>query len=575
MEMTMATPIPRKKTIFLVRLMVIVTTAYFILLSPAIGKDLKNYGYIFIAAYLLTNLFVAYIPEKYFNDDKVFYGFILCDSILLPAGIYFSGYIGSDLYLMFFFIISLTTMSSSFGYLMVNTLLFAVIYSWLLNERGVLTGPMAGSYLIQIPFIIVIAFFYGYLITSRLKDKDKRIREARERYEQIVQATDVLMCIVDQDGKLLFTNKKFAEFHGYQDQRSLSDLDITQVYNENETKAEQSLNYVKSVYQSNSMVQYESYDGNHNIWFANTLNPIRDPSSGDILAVCIISKDITERVEREKKLNTTVELLIKTRDQLIQQDKMAALGRMASGIAHEIRNPLEIIYMGVDYLESNISNNDPEIGASIEKIFNAVTRADTIIKNILAFSRKSECEITQIPICQLLDNTLLLAQQTIQKNRVTVKCEYDDKLLEVSGDYNLLEHVFLNIFNNAVDAMKNCNDKILKVVAYKKVVNEIGYKTGYRHTDFFKIGENMIVVEVSDTGKGMPKDVQSKIFEPFFTTKPLNEGTGLGLSIAHMMMARLNGTIDVASKENQGTTFFINLQPTCKLMDIQEVEDDR
>ncbi|MFA5322261.1 MAG: ATP-binding protein [Smithella sp.] len=571
----MATPIPRKKTIFLVRLMVIVTTAYFILLSPAIGKDLKNYGYIFIAAYLLTNLFVAYIPEKYFNDDKVFYGFILCDSILLPAGIYFSGYIGSDLYLMFFFIISLTTMSSSFGYLMVNTLLFAVIYSWLLNERGVLTGPMAGSYLIQIPFIIVIAFFYGYLITSRLKDKDKRIREARERYEQIVQATDVLMCIVDQDGKLLFTNKKFAEFHGYQDQRSLSDLDITQVYNENETKAEQSLNYVKSVYQSNSMVQYESYDGNHNIWFANTLNPIRDPSSGDILAVCIISKDITERVEREKKLNTTVELLIKTRDQLIQQDKMAALGRMASGIAHEIRNPLEIIYMGVDYLESNISNNDPEIGASIEKIFNAVTRADTIIKNILAFSRKSECEITQIPICQLLDNTLLLAQQTIQKNRVTVKCEYDDKLLEVSGDYNLLEHVFLNIFNNAVDAMKNCNDKILKVVAYKKVVNEIGYKTGYRHTDFFKIGENMIVVEVSDTGKGMPKDVQSKIFEPFFTTKPLNEGTGLGLSIAHMMMARLNGTIDVASKENQGTTFFINLQPTCKLMDIQEVEDDR
>ncbi len=68
----MATPIPRKKTIFLVRLMVIVTTAYFILLSPAIGKDLKNYGYIFIAAYLLTNLFVAYIPEKYFNDDKVF-----------------------------------------------------------------------------------------------------------------------------------------------------------------------------------------------------------------------------------------------------------------------------------------------------------------------------------------------------------------------------------------------------------------------------------------------------------------------------------------------------------------------
>ena len=122
----MAVQIPRKKTVFLVRLMVIITTAYFILLSPVVGKDLEVYGYLFIAVYLLTNLIVAYIPEKYFHDDRVFYGFILCDSILLPAGIYFSGYIGSDLYLMFFFIISLTTMSSRFGYLMINTFLFCM-----------------------------------------------------------------------------------------------------------------------------------------------------------------------------------------------------------------------------------------------------------------------------------------------------------------------------------------------------------------------------------------------------------------------------------------------------------------
>jgi len=80
---------------------------------------------------------------------------------------------------------------------------------------------------------------------------------------------------------------------------------------------------------------------------------------------------------------------------------MAALGRMASGIAHEIRNPLEIIYMGVDYLENNISSADPQITESVEKIYKAANRADNIIKNILSFSRKSECKITKIPICQL------------------------------------------------------------------------------------------------------------------------------------------------------------------------------
>jgi PAS domain S-box-containing protein len=567
----MAVSIPRKKTVFLVRLMVIITSAYFILFSPSSSKDWEIYGYIFIAFYLLTNIIVGYIPERYFFDDKIFYGFILFDSILLPAGIYFSGYIGSDLYLMFFFIISLTTMSSRLGYLMINTIFFSIIYGWLLYKKGLLSGPLAGSYLIQIPFIIVIAVFYGYLITTRLKDKDKRINEVRERYEQIVQATDVFMCIVDHNGKFIFANQKLVKFYGYQDENSIIDLTISDIYKDDESEAIKSLSHVKSVYQDNITVRYESYDKNHGIWFANTLSPIRDESNRNVIAVCIISKDITDRIEKEKKLNNTVELLIKTRDQLIQQDKMAALGRMASGIAHEIRNPLEIIYMGVDYLENNISVDSPGSRESFEKIFNAVNRADTIIKNILSFSRQSECKITQIPICQLLDNTLSLAKQIIQKSRVIVKCEYEDKSLEVAGDYNMLEQVFLNLVNNAVDALKDSPEKILTVRVYKKLITEIGYKTGYRYTDFFKIGEHMIVVEVSDSGKGMPKDVQSKIFEPFFTTKKLNEGTGLGLSIAHMIMERLNGTIDVTSEENQGTTFFIKLQPKIKLIDGKEI----
>jgi PAS domain S-box-containing protein len=567
----MATPLSRKKTIFLVRLMVIITTAYFIIFSPSAGKGWEIYGYIFITVYLLTNLIVAYIPEKFFYDDKIFYGFILSDSILLPAGIYFSGYVGSDLYLMFFFIISLTTMSTRFGYLMINTLFFSVIYGWLLYQKGLLTGPMAVSYLIQIPFIIIIAMFYGYLITTRLKDKDIRIHEVRERYEQIVQATDVLMCIVDHDGKFLFANQKLVKFYGYPDEKSLSGLTISLIHNEDETEAEKSLSYVKSVYQNNYMVQYESYDKNHGIWFAHTLSPIRDLSTRDVFAVCIISKDITDRIEKEKKLNDTVELLIKTRDQLIQKDKMAALGRLASGIAHEIRNPLEIIYMGMDYLENNLPDDNHDIHESIEKIFNAVGRADNIIKNVLSFSRQSEYKIAQVTLCPLLDNVLTLAEQMIRKNGVSIRREYDDELLEVAGDHDMLEQVFLNLVNNAVDAMKDRKEKMLTVRAHKQLVTEVGYKTGYRRADFFSIGDEMIIVEISDTGKGIPEKALPKIFEPFFTTKSANEGTGLGLSIAHMIMDRLSGTIDVESRENQGTTFFIKLQPTIKVTDAKEM----
>jgi two-component system NtrC family sensor kinase len=141
----------------------------------------------------------------------------------------------------------------------------------------------------------------------------------------------------------------------------------------------------------------------------------------------------------------------------------------------------------------------------------------------------------------------------------------------VAGDYNMLQQVFVNLVSNAVDAMKDRKEKILTVRAYKQFVTEVGYKTGYRRADFFGIGDEMIVVEISDTGKGIPEEALLKIFEPFFTTKPANEGTGLGLSIAHMIMDRLSGTIDVESRENQGTTFFIKLQPTTKMTNTKEV----
>jgi signal transduction histidine kinase len=302
-----------------------------------------------------------------------------------------------------------------------------------------------------------------------------------------------------------------------------------------------------------------------------TTSNLRYDANGNAVGLMGTIKDITDRIEKEKKLNDTVELLIKTRDQLIQKDKMAALGRMASGIAHEIRNPLEIIYMGLDYLENNLPDDNPNIHESIEKIFNAVNRADNIIKNVLSFSRQSVYKITQLPLCPFLDNVLILAEQMIQKNGVSVQRKYDNKLLEVAGDYNMLQQVFVNLVSNAVDAMKDRKEKILTVRAYKQFVTEVGYKTGYRRADFFSIGDEMIVVEISDTGKGIPEEALLKIFEPFFTTKPINEGTGLGLSIAHMIMDRLSGTIDVESRENQGTTFYIKLQPTTKITDTKEV----
>lgn len=558
--------------VFIIRLLVIIITTYVIIFTPA-SAELKYWGYAFIAFYFFTNLVVAALPEAFFFDERVFYFIIFFDSIMLPAGIYFSGYVGSDLYLVYFLILCLTTMSARFSYLMVNILIFSAIYAWMLYQNGFMAGAESISYALRVPFMIVIAMFYGYIVNARMSDKEKRLKAANEQYEQIVQTTDVFVYTVNMEGYLLFANSKFVDYHGFRDERRLVGRPYSDLYADD--KARTFLNKVDSVYQSNATVQFESHDEVNDRWFSNTLSPIRNPDDNSVFAVSVIAKEITDRVKREQELDKTIKLLRTTRDQLIQKDKMAALGRMASGVAHEIRNPLEIIAMGVDYLDFNLSDAGDNVHQSLGKMSNAVERANRIINEVLSFSRKSDCQIKDVAICDLLKEVLTLAEHNLRKIGVTVHQDYADESINVAADRHMLEQVLLNLVNNAVDAMKERPEKQLTIRVYQKTVGSVGYKTGYRRADFFKIGDTMVMVEITDTGMGISEDDFPKIFEPFFTTKGTGQGTGLGLSLAHMIMDRLSGTIDVESTVNEGTTFFVKLQPSDKNKNTKEVTDGR
>ncbi|MFW5908863.1 MAG: sensor histidine kinase, partial [Desulfosalsimonas sp.] len=256
------------------------------------------------------------------------------------------------------------------------------------------------------------------------------------------------------------------------------------------------------------------------------------------------------------------------------KDKMAALGRLASGIAHEIRNPLEIISMGVDYLENIMPDQNTSANESIERIYSAIDRANVIIDDVLKFSRKTEFLIEPMDICVLTDEVLSLAAHRIRKTGVRVLKQYQGNLLKVAGNRNMISQVLLNIVDNAVGAMEKAETKELYIKVYTKIITEVGYKTGYRRADYFKMNDEMVVVEITDTGAGIPEDVLLKIFEPFFTTKAAGEGTGLGLSLAHMIMDRMMGTIDVDSKVGCGTTFYVKMQPESKIEMIKEAEYD-
>jgi two-component system cell cycle sensor histidine kinase/response regulator CckA len=143
--------------------------------------------------------------------------------------------------------------------------------------------------------------------------------------------------------------------------------------------------------------------------------------------------------------------------------------------------------------------------------------------------------------------------------KIKIKRNYQEGSTEVKADRNMLQQVFVNLLNNGIDAMSDGGEIRIKVDTQKAM--HIEDKVGYRTSDYFQIGEKMTVVEIEDSGKGIPEDVLQKVFEPFFTTKESEKGTGLGLSLAHLIIDRHQGKIEVQSEVNKGTKFTLKLQP--------------
>lgn len=237
----------------------------------------------------------------------------------------------------------------------------------------------------------------------------------------------------------------------------------------------------------------------------------------------------------------------KSEDLMIQSSKMAALGKMAAGIAHEINNPLQIIgdqagWMK-DLLESEDikkSENFEEFDQCINKIERQVNRSREITHRLLRFGRRMETTQEMVDINHLLAETITFLENEAHFRDIQIQTEYDELLPKVSTDPNQLQQVFLNIIDNAIDAVGQSGQLRIRTSTDLKDPKEL-------------------VVQISDNGPGISKEALSKIFDPFFTTKRADEGTGLGLSISYGIVEKLGGHIEVESVEGKGTTFYVRI----------------
>ena len=305
-------------------------------------------------------------------------------------------------------------------------------------------------------------------------------------------------------------------------------------------------------------------------WVSTTKVPLHD-DQGIITGLVCITRDITEQKRAEDALrNANAELarnkeeLLHALDdlrkaheelrsvqlQLIEAEKMKSIGRLAAGVAHEVKNPLAVITMGIEYLRREPFSNDSNIPGVLDDISSAVGRADQVIHGLLDFSAPKKLDMKEIDLNVIIEQSLVLVRGEMHGDGFEVVKNLDANLPRVKLDGIKIGQVFINLFTNAIHSMDGGGT--LSVRTFARQLAGVGPNVGDSRSESFRVGETVVAAEIDDTGPGIPEDKLHKVFDPFFTTKPTGKGTGLGLTVSKTIIDLHGGTIDIANRPEGG-----------------------
>ncbi|HEU5071250.1 MAG TPA: PAS domain S-box protein [Verrucomicrobiae bacterium] len=303
---------------------------------------------------------------------------------------------------------------------------------------------------------------------------------------------------------------------------------------------------------------------------------VRD-ANGQIVRSVGMVQDITERrlaaqqLERAYERLTRRGLLLKTmvrqlkvshkelkeaQLQLIQAAKLESLGTLAAGVAHEVKNPLQTILMGLDYLGTRLGQPDENLAAALNDMRDAVKRANTIIREMLSLSASLEFHWAEEDVNEVIRRSLMLVRNELIASHVTLKEELDPLLPRLPADSQKLQQVFINIFINGIQAMDRGGTLTVRTRTHK--LDSLSAREPIFRR--FHPGDMVIIAQVQDTGAGLSEAVLPKVFDPFFTTKPVGTGTGLGLSVARKIVALHGGEIEITNAPEGGALVTVVLK---------------
>jgi PAS domain S-box-containing protein len=413
---------------------------------------------------------------------------------------------------------------------------------------------------------------------SQMKEMEDQLETERNLLRAVIDNIPDLVFLKDVEGHYLLNNLAHIRWLGASDAAEVRGRTVFDFFpDEMATSFHQGDMTVADARQPLLNQEERMVDAHGNpSWRLTSKIPWLDDDGKTVGLVCI-SRDVTEQKRAEehlKKANAELaasreELLHAVRNlqqahgelrevqlQLIEAEKMKSIGRLAAGVAHEVKNPLAILKIGLEFLNTQKATDEhtPEILREMEE---ALSRADNVIRGLLDFSAPKQLEVKREDLNAIINNALVLVRGEM-KNGMEIERDLQVNLPLLKLDAGKISQVFLNLFTNALHAMEEGG--LLAVRTYAKQLTGVGSNISGSRAESFRVGQHIVVAEIDDSGCGIPEDKLAKIFEPFFTTKPTGRGTGLGLSVVKTIIDLHGATIDIRNLHDAGVRVTLMFQ---------------
>ena len=366
-------------------------------------------------------------------------------------------------------------------------------------------------------------------LEEMVEERTRNLSESEKKFRHFFENSKDIIYFCDINGTITNINTSGIRLLGFDTPQNC--VNFHDLFNNNEALNHYLTELHENGFVSDLEMECKGKDGTtRNILLS--ANAIYD-QKGAIVGCEGIGKDMT-------RIKTITE-------QLINHEKMASVGQIAAGVAHEINTPLGII-LGYTQLMMDDFEKDSETATSLQVVERQTKACRRIVADLLKFSRQAESVKAPIDLNQIIEEVLSVTEHTLKIHQINVVRRFEPELPPIYGDAEKLHQVFINLFNNAQYAMEDGGEIIIR--------------TGKTLRD--------VLVSVQDTGTGIPDEIKNKIFDPFFTTKEVGKGTGLGLSVTYGIVQEHCGTIEVESpivdlkthKQLEGTAFHIRFPAT-------------